>query len=154
MAAPGRPVARRRRWVAAGLAALGLAALGAGLAVGGRDSDAPTRAARAAAHPPPLPQLPGGGREIFPGHRVVAYYGAPGSAELGVLGIGSPDQVGRELRRRAAAYRRPGRPVLPAMELIATVATRSPARTGSTGAASPARSSRATWRRRGARGRC
>jgi hypothetical protein len=57
---------------------------------------------------------------------VVAYYGAPGSAELGILGIGSPDQAGRALRRQAAPYRRGGRPVLPAMELIATVATHSP----------------------------
>jgi hypothetical protein len=122
---PSSGVARRRRWVAAALGLACLAALAGGLALGARQPSSRAPVARAAPRPPP-PQLPRGGRTIFPGRRVVAYYGAPGSAELGILGIGSPDHAGRELRRQAAPYRRGGLPVLPAMELIATVATHSP----------------------------
>jgi len=76
--------------------------------------------------PPPLPELPGGGRVIFPDHRVVAYYGAPQSPILGVLGEGSPDEIARRLLDQAAKYERRGRPVIPAFELIASLATASP----------------------------
>jgi hypothetical protein len=75
--------------------------------------------------PPPLPELPGGGRVIFPDHRVVAYYGAPQSSILGVLGEGSPDQIARRLLDQSADYQRRGRPVIPAFELIASLATAS-----------------------------
>jgi len=85
---------------------------------------APTGAAR------PLAQLPGGGRVIFPGRRVVAYYGLPGTNRLGVLGDGPPEAVGRRLRKQASAYRRRGRPVLPAFELITVVANSHPTRDG------------------------
>lgn len=71
-------------------------------------------------------ELPGGGRQIFPTHRVVAYYGVPGDPRLGVLGGGPPDRIAGQLRRQAAAYRSARRPVLPALELITTVATSSP----------------------------
>jgi hypothetical protein len=127
VAAPSARVARRRRWAAAALGTLALGAVASGVAVGGHHSSSPRRAVRpAAARPPGPPQLPRGGRTIFPGRRVVAYYGAPGNAELGILGIGTPRQAGLELRHQAARYRRPARPVLPAMELIAAVATHSP----------------------------
>src|SRR5689334_14401269 len=41
----------------------------------------------------PVALLPRGGRHIFPRFRVVAYYGVPGNAELGVLGAGTPEQA-------------------------------------------------------------
>jgi len=67
-------------------------------------------------------QLPRGGTRIFPDHRVVAFYGAPQSERLGVLGIGSPDRAAARLARVARGYDRSGRPALPAFELIATIA--------------------------------
>lgn len=70
----------------------------------------------------PVALLPRGGRHIFPRFRVVAYYGVPGNAELGVLGAGTPEQAAAAVERQAAQYTGYGRPVLPAMELIATVA--------------------------------
>jgi hypothetical protein len=122
-------VIRRRRLSALGI--VGGVALLAGMAVGagaGDDGGGQGRSARAAQGeeaPPPL-QLPRGGRSIFPEHRVVAFYGAPQAAELGELGIGSPDSAARRLRRQAAPYARKTRPVLPAMELIATIANAHP----------------------------
>jgi hypothetical protein len=83
---------------------------------------------RAAAprRPAPPPKLPRGGREIFPRYRVVAFYGAPQAAALGVLGVGTPDAAAHKLATQARAYARGGRPVLPALELIATVASGAP----------------------------
>jgi hypothetical protein len=60
---------------------------------------------------------------IFPGNRVVAYYGAPQDAQLGELGIGTPAQAAVKLERQARPYRRGRQPVLPAFELISTVAS-------------------------------
>jgi hypothetical protein len=76
------------------------------------------------------PELPRGGRVIFPHYRVVAYYGAPQNDELGILGIGTPDQAGRKLLARAPQFNRPRRPALPAMELIAVIAHASPGQDG------------------------
>ncbi len=77
--------------------------------------------------PPPLPQLPGGGRTLYPGHRLVALYGTSGSAALGDLGVGTPAQAAQRLRARLGAYRRRSGPrVLPAFEFIGTVAARAP----------------------------
>ena len=76
------------------------------------------------------PQLPRGGRQILPDHRVVAFYGAPQNDELGALGIGSPGAAGRRLERQARAYARRGRPVLPAFELLATIVHGSAGRDG------------------------
>jgi hypothetical protein len=73
------------------------------------------------------PELPRGGRTLLPGHRVVAFYGAPQNEELGVLGIGSPRHAARALiaqARRFAGRRR--LPVMPAFELIATIAHAAP----------------------------
>jgi hypothetical protein len=81
--------------------------------------------------PKPPPQLPGGGRRLFPHHRIVAYYGAPQNVELGALGIGTANQAGKKLLGQMRAYRRGGRHLLPAMELIAVVAAGSAGRDGS-----------------------
>jgi hypothetical protein len=76
---------------------------------------------------PPPQQLPGGGRTIFPTYRIVAYYGAPGTTALGILGEGAV-KAGQDLLRQAAPYmgKGDGRPVLPAFEIIATIASRGP----------------------------
>jgi hypothetical protein len=85
-----------------------------------------TAAPKVARKPPKPPQLPLGGRRIFPKYRVVAYYGAPQAAALGALGIGTPDAMARRLRRLAGHYQRHKRPVLLAFELLATVANAAP----------------------------
>jgi hypothetical protein len=117
-----RRIVRQRRMVAA--AVLLVAATGivlAGTAVigpGGEGGDNSAEAAPA--------ELPRGGREILPRHRVVAFYGAPQDPQLGTLGIGSPAAAARRLDRQARPYRSGGKPVLPAFELIATIAANAP----------------------------
>jgi hypothetical protein len=122
---PADIVARRRLAGLAALAALLVLAGVVACAVGGGDGDG-DRAASAAKKPPPPPELPRGGREILPRYRVVAYYGAPQAAELGELGIGTPDSAVRRLERQAKAYERPSRPVMPVLELITVVAAAHP----------------------------
>lgn len=87
---------------------------------GGGSSRGSGKAASGHAAPKPS-ELPRGGRTIFPHYRVVAYYGAPQDAQLGTLGIGTPDHATRRLERQARPYGG-GRAVLPALELIAVVA--------------------------------
>lgn len=76
------------------------------------------------------PELPLGGRTIFPGHRVVAYYGTAGTAGLGVLGESSPDGIVPRLRAAAAGFATPDRKLQIAFELIVSVAQRSPGADG------------------------
>jgi hypothetical protein len=68
---------------------------------------------------PPPPELPRGGRRLFPRYTVVGFYGMQG---LDVLGAGEPEAVAQRLLQVARAYARPGHPVMPMFELIATVA--------------------------------
>ena len=122
MSRPSAHVIRRRRTVAVAVLAIvaaGLVALAAALLGGG---EAAETGRPAGAKAPALVQLPRGGRSILPEHRVVAFYGAPQSAELGELGIGSPDAAAQRLVKQAKAYDRERRPVLPALELIAVIA--------------------------------
>jgi len=93
----------------------------------------------ARAAPAPLPELPRGGRVIFPRYRVVAFYGGATTSALGVLGEGTPDQAARRLLRQARAFATPGRPVLPAFELIVTIAQASAGADGSYSAPTAAR---------------
>jgi hypothetical protein len=124
-------VYRRRRLAALGvLAVIGAGAFALGAALTGGDGSARETATEAVARAPAPPQLPGGGRRLFPDKRVVAFYGAPQDDELGTLGIGTPAQAGRRLLRQARPYARKTRPVLPAMELLATVANRDPGADG------------------------
>ncbi len=95
-------------------------------ACGGEDpGPASDRADRGASSREPI-ELPRPGRQIFPAYRVVAFYGAPQSDRLGVLGIGSPDRAAARLSRVARRYARRQRPVLPAFELIVTIAAKEP----------------------------
>jgi hypothetical protein len=114
---------RRRMTALAGIA--GVVAAAALIAGNGESGGDPQPAATAVRRPPP-PELPRGGFSVLPEHRVVAFYGAPQSRELGALGIGSPDGAARRLARQARPYRRAERPELPALELIAVIANAHP----------------------------
>ena len=119
-----------RRLVAIG-ALLAIAAAAVLLVRGCGEEGRPATAAPApTATPERLAELPGGGRRIFPGRRIVAFYGNPADDELGVLGIGSPRTAAARLVRQARRYERPRRRVLPAMELLASVATFDPGSDG------------------------
>jgi hypothetical protein len=117
-------VYRRRRIVA--LSVLAGVVLGIILVSSGSHSKPKAQAAK----PALPPQLPRGGRAIFPRFRVVAYYGAPQDAQLGELGIGTPAHAAAKLERQARPYSRGGRPLLRAFELISTVASGSPETSG------------------------
>ena len=69
---------------------------------------------------PPQPQLPGGGTQVFPGHRLIGFAGAPSSPAFGRL-TGDLAAASEQLRQQAAGYGS-APPVLPVFELIATVA--------------------------------
>jgi hypothetical protein len=110
---------RRRLTVLAGIAG---AVVAGALVAGNGGNGGEARPAATELQEPPPPELPRGGNSVLPEHRVVAFYGAPQSRELGALGIGSPDVAARRLARQARAYRRANRPELPALELIAVIA--------------------------------
>jgi len=113
-----------RRRLTAVAVVVGVLVLGVVL-IGGGGSDQPRRTAAEDKKPAEV-QLPRGGRSILPEFRVVAYYGAPQSRELGALGIGSPQAAARRLARQAKPYERKNQPVLPALELITVIANADP----------------------------
>jgi len=81
--------------------------------------------------PPPVPELPGGGRTLFPGRTMIALYGHPGSPALGVLGEQGVDASVQRARDLAAQYAPlVDEPVVPAFEIIATVASSAPGADG------------------------
>ena len=85
-------------------------------------SSEPTATAAETTTAPPTPtqqQLPGGGTQVFPGHRLVGFSGAPSSPALGPM-TGDLAAATERLRQQSAAYGI-DRPVLPIVELIATV---------------------------------
>ena len=124
---------RRRRGLAVGALALAVGASVAGLTLDRTPGPDPRRGSAASpavqaapdlpvATPttlPPPPELPRGGRRLFPRYTVVGFYGMQG---LDVLGDGPPEQVAERLLEVAGPYARPGHPVMPMFELIATVA--------------------------------
>jgi hypothetical protein len=114
------------------LAIVALVVIGTAVLVGSGDGDGePQRAAADdAAVPPPPHELPRGGRSVLPEFRVVAFYGAPQSRELGALGIGSPRGAARRLARQAKPYGTKRHPVLPALELITVIANADPGEDG------------------------
>ncbi len=73
-------------------------------------------------------EIPGGGLLMFDSginRRLVALYGHPATAALGVLGEQGPDAGVERLRSIAAGYDGDGFVVLPTFEIIATVASAS-----------------------------
>ena len=76
--------------------------------------------------PEPLPGA------IFPGRRVIAYYGNPLSTKMGVLGEYPPDDMLQRLDAEVAAWNKadPSTPVMPALHLIAVVAQAGPGKDG------------------------
>ena len=61
-------------------------------------------------------------------NRLVAYYGHPYVAEMGILGEYDPDELMNKLKEQTAVYSRldPDRPAIPTIELIASVAQPEP----------------------------
>ena len=90
---------------------------------------ATTAAATPSRTPARLPELPRGGRTLFPHFRLVGYAGAPGSAALGRLGVGDLDDRVRELEKRAGAFAS-GRKPQPVLELLTTIVQGSAGRDG------------------------
>ncbi|GIU91681.1 MAG: hypothetical protein KatS3mg011_0587 [Acidimicrobiia bacterium] len=75
-------------------------------------------------------QLPGGGVWLFPGRRLVAFYGSPDTPSLGVLGEQGPAETLRRMQPLLEAYTADGSQVLPTFEIIATVASARPTADG------------------------
>ncbi len=76
-------------------------------------------------------QLPGGGQVLFPGRRMVALYGHPGSSALGSLGQQPLDEAIARAKRVAADYQPLSKEkVVPAFEIITTVSSASAGRDG------------------------
>ena len=114
-----------RRWELPGVLILVIAAVVSGCS--SSQAQPETRPQVLSATPTATPpELPRGGRSIFPAFRLVALYGAADGGGLGALGQGTPEHAAQRLERQAGAYARPGRPVLPVMELIVTVADPAP----------------------------
>jgi hypothetical protein len=129
---------RQRRLVALALVSAVALVVAVALTAAGGGGDGASDSTRAdqpgtgaPAVPKPPPELPRGGRTIFPRYRVVGFYGAPNDRGLGALGIGKPSKMAARLRKQSRPYRRAGRPILPAFELIAVVASGAPGDDGS-----------------------
>jgi hypothetical protein len=114
----------------AGRAQRASGAPGASGASGGQPDGTASQVPTPPASPSGAPELPLGGRTIFPGHRVVAFYGTAGYAGLGVLGEADPDSIVPRLRAAAAGFATPDRKLQIAFELIVTVAQRRPGADG------------------------
>jgi hypothetical protein len=80
--------------------------------------------------PPPPPRVPPA--PLLPTHRIVAYYGHPGSKRMGILGELPPEKMLARLREQVKAWEKadPSTPVLPALDLIVTVAQPLPGKDG------------------------
>jgi hypothetical protein len=57
------------------------------------------------------PELPLGGRTIYQGHILVAFYGTATTPVMGVLGEDTPDRITERLRAAAQPYSGDGRKV-------------------------------------------
>lgn len=78
---------------------------------------------------PKPPELPRGGRTIFPEYRLFGYSGYPGSTALGRLGTGDLDERMAEIEQAGADYVG-DRELLPVMELIAVTVHATPGADG------------------------
>ncbi len=76
-------------------------------------------------------QLPGGGQLVFPGRRMVALYGTPGTPSLGVLGEQNLNGAIARVKGLVAQYQPYSDvTVVPAFEIITTVASGTPGADG------------------------
>src|SRR5262245_50932672 len=69
----------------------------------------------------PTPELPRGGRTLFPQHRLVGFCGTPGASKLGRL-KGNLDRTAKQIETLAEEYTPDGRMPLVVFELIAVIA--------------------------------
>jgi hypothetical protein len=137
---PGRGLLTRpsRRALLAGLSGTGAAAFLTACTSSDGAPGAPGAPASSPAASPdptpttaPAPELPGGGTRLFPGRRMVALYGTPGTGALGMLGEQDVDGAIARAAELAAEYQEYSeQPVIPAFEIISTVATAAPGPTG------------------------
>lgn len=83
-------------------------------------------------------ELPGGGTLLFPGRHLVATYGHPGVAPLGVMGEDEPEEAVARAQEYVKQYEQfADDPVLPAFEIIASVAQADPGPRGDYSEPSP-----------------
>ena len=87
-------------------------------------SPSPSPSATASAPDPVQPQLPRGGRKVFPRYQLVSFVGFPGSPALGPFDSDLEARAAR-LERQAVPYAS-GRVVQPVMELIVVIANGHP----------------------------
>lgn len=61
-------------------------------------------------------------------HRLIAFYGNPHSAQMGILGEKTPQALMTQLKQQAQVYSNvdPAHPAIPTIELITTIAQRTP----------------------------
>jgi hypothetical protein len=73
----------------------------------------------------------GGGSQLFPDRRFIAFYGSPDSPSLGVLGESQgPEAALQAIQPWLEAYGQDGVKTLPAFEIIVTIATNEPGSDG------------------------
>lgn len=76
-------------------------------------------------------ELPGGGQVVFPGRRMVASYGSPGTSDLGILGEQDVEGAIQRTQELAAEYEpHSDVQVIPTFEIITTVASSEPGADG------------------------
>lgn len=76
-------------------------------------------------------ELPGGGGLLFPGRRMVAFYGHPWGGDLGVMGEQPPAEAVARVQEHITNYQAlEEQPVIPAFEIIVTVASAFPGEDG------------------------
>lgn len=76
-------------------------------------------------------ELPGGGGLVFPGRRMIALYGHPSGAALGLMGEQPPTEAAARVEEMIADYQPlEEQPVIPAFEIIVTVASEFPGEDG------------------------
>lgn len=87
----------------------------------------------------PLPELPGGGRTVFPKYRLVGFSGIKGDPQesLGRL-TGDLDQRCTQIKKIGKAYDGDGRTIMPVFEMITVVVQGSPGADGKYRVARPA----------------
>ncbi|RKS80322.1 hypothetical protein CLV35_0750 [Motilibacter peucedani] len=86
---------------------------------------APTTSPASSPTPSPTPRraavAPWGRGPLFPGHLLVGFAGHEHASTLGILGTGTLESKGAQLKARSAPYAAKGRTVVPVFEFLATL---------------------------------